>query len=215
MDSPRWLLPVALLALALLYPLGRLVTGSAPGEPCRSNRDCRAFWDAHCVQTGTGREKSTYCAPSCSASRSCPEAWTCGSAIEMGDRAFGDELAVCVPPGMALPEPPGDASAADAIAERVRALLDAGSDVERGERRSQVSALALRLAERAREMHAADLAKACYAIDVARFDCGEVQRGLGEAKEAVARLEERQRAKLEDAMRVLDGAVGKLCGGVE
>ena len=199
------------MVLCVLYPLGRLVFGSGVGEPCRSRGDCRAFWDAHCMQAGTGRAAFSYCTRTCTAARDCPEGWTCDAAIEMNDHAAGGDLSMCTAPESAPERPP----APDPVSKQVRALFDGGSDFERGERRRQLSALALRLAQRARDLHAPDLARACYAIDVARFDCREVEHELGEAHTAVARLEAAQRAQLEDAMAALDSATTKLCAGAE
>jgi hypothetical protein len=210
-DSARLaIVALAIIALGLLYPLGRLASGSGVGEPCQSSSDCRAFWDAHCMETGTGRDKLSYCTRSCAADRDCPDTWTCGSAVEMKDRAFGDALSMCHAPESApAPDPVHE------IHERVQALLDAGLDVDRSKQRGHVSAMALRLAERARDLHAADLAKACYAIDIAQFDCRDLDRALGEAHAAAAALPAAQRAQLEDSMRALDSAIRKLCARAE
>jgi hypothetical protein len=207
MDSARrpLLVVLALVALGAIYPLGRLAFGSGIGEPCRSKGDCRAFWDARCMRTGFKREDFSYCTRSCSSASDCPEAWACGSVVEMKNNALGDDAAMCIAPERA-PTP-------DPIDERVRALFDGGSDLDRGELRGHVAGMALRLAQRAHDLHAADLAKACFAIEAARSDCSELDRALGSARAAAAQLGATQRAQIQDSMDALDRAALRLCDG--
>jgi len=206
-DHPRWLLPGALVVVGLLYGLGRLALGSGVGETCRVDSDCRAFWNARCMETGTGREKVSYCTRSCGAAGDCPDSWTCGAAILKRGNAFGDAPSMCMAPR--------SAPAPDPARERVWVLPDAGLELDRSEPRSRLSGRALTLAQRARDLHAADLARACIAIDVAQFDCREIERALGEAHAAAAHLDAAQRAQLDYSMGALDRAAATLCGGPE
>ncbi len=120
---------------------------------------------------------------------------------------MSDDRAMCIPPE-AAPAP-------NPVSEILRALLDGGSVADRGEQRGHVESAALGIARRAHDLHAEELARVCYAIDAARFDCGELSAELERAHASVAQLPAAQRAQLQDPMGALDHAVSRLCAAGE